>query len=148
MATLNPYLNFNGNTEEAFNFYKSVLGGEFMGGIMRYKDMPDSEKLSESEKNKVMHVALQVGKDTYLMGTDTIESIGPKLTVGNNCQILITPESREEADRIFNGLSKGGKVEGPMQDTFWGAYYGAFADKFGVNWMVHFSTGQQSKASA
>lgn len=149
MATLNPYLNFDGDTEEAFNFYKSVLGGEFMGGIMRYKDMPDSDKLSESDKNKVMHVALPVGKDTYLMGTDTIESIGsPKLVVGNNCQILIAPESKEEADRIFNGLSKGGKVEQPMQDMFWGAYYGAFADKFGVNWMVHLSTGQESKASA
>src|SRR5688500_5447230 len=129
MATLNPYLNFNGDTEEAFNFYKSVLGGEFMGGIMRYKDMPDSDKLSEDEKNKVMHVALQIGKDTYLMGTDTIESVGPKLTIGNNCQILIAPESKEEADRIFNGLSKGGKVETPMENTFWGAYYGALADK-------------------
>jgi len=146
MATLNPYLNFDGKTEEAFNFYESVLGGEFMGGIMRYKDMPDGNNLSREDQNKVMHVALPVGKDTFLMGTDTIDSLGgQKLVVGNNCQILIAPESREEADRIFNELSKGGKVELPMQDMFWGAYYGAFADKFGVNWMVHFATAQESK---
>ena len=141
MAAINPYLNFNGNTEEAFNFYKSVLGGEFMGGqIMRYKDMPDSDQMPEEDGNKVMHVALEIGKGSYLMGTDTIESMGQKTTFGNNCQIIVSPDSREEADKLFAGLSAGGKVEQPMQDMFWGAYYGAFADKFDVNWMIHFDT--------
>jgi len=141
MTAINPYLNFNGNTEEAFNFYKSVFGGEFMGGqIMRYTDMPESDKMPEADRNKVMHVALAIGKDSYLMGTDTVESIGQKTTFGNNCQIIVSPESREEADRLFAGLSDGGKVELPMQDMFWGAYYGAFADKFDVNWMIHLDT--------
>lgn len=141
MAQINPYLNFNGNTEEAFNFYKSVFGGEFMGGqIMRYTDMPESDKMPESDRNKVMHVALEIGEGSYLMGTDTVESIGQKTTFGDNCQIIVSPDSREEADRLFAGLSEGGKVELPMQDMFWGAYYGAFADKFDVKWMIHFDT--------
>lgn len=141
MAQINPYLNFNGNTEEAFNFYRSVFGGDFMGGqIMRYTDMPETDKMPESDRNKVMHVALEIGEGSYLMGTDTVESIGQKTTFGDNCQIIISPDSREEADRLFAGLSAGGKVELPMQDMFWGAYYGAFADKFDVKWMIHFDT--------
>ncbi len=143
MAKLNPYLNFNGNTEEAFNFYKSVFGGEFMGGIMRFKDNPDCTEWSENDKNKVMHVALPIGKDNVIMATDAIESFGQKLVVGNNIQIAISPDSKEEADRLFDGLSAGGKVEMPMQDMFWGAYYGAFEDKFGVKWMINYDNNQQ-----
>lgn len=141
MAQINPYLNFNGNTEEAFNFYKSVFGGDFMGGqIMRYKDMPGADEMPEADRDKVMHVGLEIGDGSYLMGTDTLESMGQNTTFGNNCQIIISPESREDADRLFAGLSAGGKIEAPMEDVFWGAYYGAFADKFGVNWMIHLDT--------
>lgn len=142
-ATLIPYLNFDGKTEEAFNFYRSVFGGDFMGGVMRYKDMPDGDKLPKEDQNKVMHVALPIGKGGYLMGTDTLDSFGPKLVVGNNAQIMISPESKEDADRLFEELSKGGKVVMAMSDQFWGAYYGAFEDKFGVNWMIHYDTSQK-----
>ena len=141
MAQINPYLNFNGNTEDAFNFYRSVFGGDFMGGqIMRYGDMPGGDEMPEADRDKVMHVALEIGDGSYLMGTDTLESMGQTTTFGNNCQIIISPDSREHADRLFAGLSEGGKVETPMEDVFWGAYYGAFADKFDVNWMIHFDT--------
>lgn len=142
MARLDPYLNFDGKTEEAFNFYKSVFGSEFMGGIMRYGDAPETENLSETDKNKVMYVGLPI-KDGFLNGSDVIEGFGNSLSVGNNVQIMISPDSKEEADSLFNALSADGKVETPMQDMFWGAYYGAFTDKFGVNWMVHFATNQQ-----
>ncbi|MFN0277523.1 MAG: VOC family protein [Pyrinomonadaceae bacterium] len=142
-AKFNPYLNFDGTTEEAFNFYKSVFGGDFMGGqIMRYKDMPDGDKMPPEDQNKVMHMGLDIGNGTYLMGTDTIDGFGPKLVMGNNSQIMISPESREEADRLFDGLSAGGNVVMPMADQFWGAYYGNFEDKFGVNWMIHYQTHQ------
>lgn len=139
MTAINPYLNFNGNTEEAFNFYKSVFGGEFMGGIMRFKDMPEGDKLSLEDQNKVMHVNLPIGGDNYLMATDAIESMGKKLSVGNNVQVMISPDSQEEADRLFDGLSAGGKVEMPLANQFWGAYYGEFIDKFGINWLIHFN---------
>lgn len=140
MPSLNPYLNFAGNTEEAFNFYKSVFGGEFIA-LQRFKDIPpdpNSPKIPEKEKNKIMHVALPIGKGNVLMGTDTLESLGQKLEVGNNMYITLQPDSREEADRLFNGLSAGGKVEMPMQDMFWGAYYGAFRDRFGIQWMINY----------
>ncbi len=143
MARIDPYLNFDGNAEEAFNFYKAVFGGEFMGGIMRFKDMPESENLSEEDRNKVMHVALPIGDGNYLMASDISESMGQTLTVGNNAQVMISPDSREEADKLFNGLSEGGKIEMPMQDVFWGAYFGSFTDKFGVNWMIHLDTSTQ-----
>lgn len=144
MATLNPYLNFNGNTEEAFNFYKSVFGGEFMGGIMRWGDNPDGGEFAEADKNKVMHVALSIG-ESLLMGTDSIDGVGPKLQFGNNLEIMISPQSREEADRLFKGLSNGGKTNMPMADVFWGAYFGSLTDKFDVNWMIHYDTNQQNK---
>lgn len=143
MSKINPYLNFNGNTEEAFNFYKSVFGGDFMGGIMRFKDAPESEKMSEEDRNKVMHITLPIGDGNFLMATDSLESMGQKLIVGNNYQIMISPDSKEEAVRLFKGLSEGGNVEMPMQDQFWGAYFGAFADKFGVQWMIHYDKNQQ-----
>ncbi len=141
MTTVNPYLNFNGTTEEAFNFYKSVFGGEFQA-LMRFQDNPDCGEVSEADKTKIMHIALPVGNGTILMGTDALESMGQKLNVGNNFYICLSPDSKEEADRLFNGLSEGGKVEVPIQDMFWGDYWGSFADKFGVQWMVNYTKNQ------
>lgn len=143
MAKLNSYLNFDGTAEEAFNFYKSVFGGEFRGGVMRMGDAPGTENLSDDEKKRVMHIALPIGND-LLMASDIVPSMGHKLTVGNNNYISIFPESREEADRLFNGLSIGGAIEMPMQEQFWGDYFGSFTDKYGIGWMINYSTqGQQ-----
>lgn len=138
MATINPYLTFDGNTEEAFNFYRSVFGGEFMGEISRFKDMPGSENLSPQDGGKVMHVALLIGKGTTLMASDAIESMGQPLKVGNNFTISILPETEEEAHRLFNGLSAGGQVTMPLEKVFWSALFGMFTDKFGVQWMVNY----------
>jgi len=142
MAKFNPYLNFPGTTEEAFNFYKSVLGGEFLV-LQRFSDTPDSDKMPPDIREKIMHIALPLGDGNVLMATDAIESMGYPLTVGNNFYISISPESKEEAERLFNGLSGGGKVEMPLQDMFWGAYYGSFTDKFGVKWMVNYDKQQR-----
>lgn len=143
MPSLNPYLNFDGNTEEAFNFYKSVFGGEFLA-LQRFRDLPpEVSNIPDNEKNKIMHIALPIGKSNMLMATDALECMGQKLTVGDNFYITIQPDSREEADKLFNGLSAGGKVEMPMQDMFWGAYYGSFRDKFGVQWMINYDGNQK-----
>ena len=136
MLTINPYLNFPGTTEEAFNFYKSVFGGEF-AMLQRFSDTPEGDKVPADVKDKIMHVALPIGGNV-LMATDAVESMGFSLTPGNNMYICISPESKEEADRIFNGLAEGGKVSMPLQDMFWGAYYGDLTDKFGVRWMVNY----------
>jgi PhnB protein len=133
MSTINPYLIFNGNCEEAFNFYKSVFGGEFTY-IGRFSEMPDGHKGNEGDENLIMHVSLPIGKNV-LMGSDTSESHG-HVTFGSNFSISVNAESKEEADRIFNALSADGKVTMPMADAFWGSYFGMFTDKFGVNWMV------------
>jgi PhnB protein len=137
MATLNPYLNFKGNAEEAFNFYKSVFGGEFTN-LQRFKDTPEGDKLSTADKEKIMHVALPIGKGNVLMATDAIESMGHKLTVGNNFHISISPDTKEETTKLFNSLSAGGNVTVPLQKMFWGATFGMFTDKFGVQWMVNY----------
>jgi len=139
MPTLNPYLNFPGNTEEAFNFYKLVFGGDFAGGVFRFKDTPDGNKLSESEQQKVMHIALPIGKGNMLMATDTLESMGHKVTPGTNFHLSIEAESKDEAEKIFNALSNGGKVTMPLADAFWGAYFGMLTDKFGMQWMVNYT---------
>ncbi|KUG25438.1 phnb protein [hydrocarbon metagenome] len=139
MKSINPYLNFQGNTEEAFNFYKNVFGGDFQGGIFRFKDTEMGDKLSEEEKQKVMHIGLPMGNQNFLMATDALESLGQKVIFGNNFYIAIDAESREEADKLFAGLSEGGKVEMPMADQFWGDYFGSLVDKFGVQWMVIYS---------
>jgi len=144
MKSINPYLNFAGNTEEAFNFYKKVFGGEFLGGIYRFKDVPEADKMPPSEKEKIMHVALPMGSSNMIMATDALESMGQKLTFGNNFYISIDAESKIEADQLFKGLSEGGKAETPMKDEFWGAYFGMITDKFGVQWMISFSTPQQN----
>ena len=138
MAAVSTYLNFTRNTEEAFNFYRSVFGGEFTGEISRFKDIPSSENmppLPEEDKNLVMHVALPILNGHLLMGTDAPESMGFKVNPGNNVYISLHPDTREETKLLFNALSDGGKIEQELQDMFWGDYYGSCADKFGVQWM-------------
>ena len=139
MATVSTYLNFTRNTEEAFNFYKSVFRTEFVGEISRFKDVPPTENmppLHEADKNLVMHVALPTLDGHFLMGSDVPESIGIKVQPGNNVYINLQPDTREETKRLFNALSAGGKVEMDLQDMFWGDYYGSCVDKFGIHWMV------------
>jgi len=138
MATINPYLNFPGTTEEAFNFYKSVFGGEF-AMLQRFGETPDGNKLSPELKKKIMHVSLPIGSGNILMATDAIDEMGHQITPGNNFYICISPDTKEEADRLFSGLSVGGKVATPLTDMFWGAYYGDFTDKFGIKWMVNYT---------
>lgn len=138
MVTLNPYLNFQGNAEEAFNLYKSVFGGDF-AFLQRFKDTPEGPKVPDAEKNMLMHVSLPVGKGTILMATDALDSLGQKLVAGNNFHIHAEAESKEEADKVFKGLSAGGKVSMAMQDTFWGAYFGMLQDRFGIRWMVSYT---------
>lgn len=135
MAKMNSYLNFNGNTEEAFNFYKSVFGGDFLT-LMRYKDMPDADKTPADEQEKVMHVALPIG-DNILMGTDVLKSMEP-VNFGTNYSISIDGESEEEANQLFSKLSVGGKVVMPLEKMFWGALFGMITDKFGIQWMVNY----------
>lgn len=137
MALINPHINFNGNAEEAFNFYKSVFGGEF-AKVMRFKDLASPEfPVSENEANKIMHIALPIGKN-ILMANDVPEILGKVSENENRSKIVISAESREEADKLFSGLSKGGTVEMPIQDSPWGSYFGMFRDKYGIEWMVDF----------
>ena len=142
MPTFNPYINLPGNTEEAFNFYKSVFGGEFTT-LQRFSETPVADQVPAAERNMIMHVALPVGKGNVLMGTDALESMGHKLTFGNNFNISIEADSKEEAKRIFDKLSAGGKIEQPIKDEFWGAYFGMFADKFGIRWMINYTYPKQ-----
>jgi PhnB protein len=137
MAQINPHINFNGNAEEVFNFYRSVFGGEF-AKIMRFKDLAGTEfPLPEKEANKIMHIALPIGK-TVLMANDVPESMGQTNENENRSQIVISAESKEEADNFFNGLSAGGQVEMPISDSPRGTYFGMFRDKYGIEWMVDF----------
>jgi PhnB protein len=138
MAAVNPYLVFNGNCEEAFLFYKSVFGGEFPY-LGRFGEMPSETepKLSESDKNKVMHVSLPIGNSTILFGSDTNHA-SELVKIGDNISISIEAKSKEEADQLFYGLSESGNIKMPITDTFWGAYFGMFTDKFGIHWMVNF----------
>jgi PhnB protein len=137
MALINPYLNYNGNAEEAFNFYKSVFGGEF-AKIMRFKDLSSPEfPVAEKEANKIMHIALPIGKN-ILMANDVPEILGMVNENENRSKISISAESKEEADKLFNGLSAGGQIEMPIADSPWGSYFGMFRDKYGIEWMVDF----------
>ena len=137
MALINPHMNFNGNAEEAFNFYKSVFGGEFTK-VMRFKDLSSPEfPIPENDANKIMHIELPVGK-SFLMANDVPEFMGKTNENENRSKIFIHAESREEADKIFNGLSAGGTIEGPIGDSPWGTYFGMFRDKYGIEWMVNF----------
>jgi PhnB protein len=133
---VHPYLNFDGNAEEAFIFYKSVFGGEFMMN-MKMSGMPDGDKLGEGDRNRTMHIALPIGNDTLLMASDIVSSTGQTLQPGSQTYIMLSPETKEEADRLFDGLSDGGEIEMKMEDTFWGDYFGSFIDKFGIRWMVN-----------
>ena len=147
MAKINPYLNFNGNTEEAFNFYKSIFGGEF-ATVMRFGDMPgcdENEQITEADKEKIMHIALPIGDDDVLMATDALESMRQDLAEETRFSVSISADSRDEADRIFSGLSDGGKVEMPLGDTFWDAYFGMLYDKFGIRWMINYDKNYANK---
>lgn len=142
MATVGTYLNFTRNTEEAFNFYKSVFGGDFFGKIERFGDIPTSAEapaMPEEDKNLVMHVALPILGGHMLMGTDAPESMGFRVNYGNNVYISLFPDTREETRRLFDALAMGGKVEMDLQDMFWGDYYGSLKDKYGVQWMFNCS---------
>jgi PhnB protein len=143
MKAIHPYLNFPGNTEEAFNFYKKVFGGDFPGGIFRFDGTPGSDNLSAEDRQKIMHMALPMGPNNMIMATDALPSMGFKINFGNNMYIYIDAESRSEADKIFAGLSEGGNVEMPMTDQFWGDYFGSLVDKFGVRWMIGYSAPKQ-----
>lgn len=137
MALINPHINFNGNAEEAFNFYKSVFGGEF-SKIIRFKDISSPEfPVPENEENKIIQLALPIGKN-ILMANDVPESMGPVNENENRSKIFISTESREEADKLFNGLSAEGNIEFPIEDSPWDTYFGMFRDKFGIEWMVEF----------
>jgi PhnB protein len=139
MATINPHINFNGNAEEAFTFYKSVFGGEFTK-ITRLKDIASPEfPVAEKDANKILHIALPIGKN-FLMANDIPESMGKVSENENRSKISISAESREEADRLFHGLSAGGQVEMPIADSPWGSYFGMFRDKYGIEWMVDFAS--------
>jgi PhnB protein len=139
MANINPHINFNGNAEEAFNFYKSVFGGEF-AKLMRFKDLASAEfPIADNEANKIMHIALPIGK-SVLMANDVPEILGRTNENENRSKIVISAESREEADKLFNGLSAGGQIEMPIADSPWGSYFGMFRDKYGIEWMVDFDS--------
>jgi len=138
---VHPYLNFDGQAEAAFNFYKSVFGGEFTAN-MKMTEAPDGDKLSPEEQNRTMHISLPIDEETILMASDIVPSAGHQLIVGNNMYISLSPDTKEEADRLFTGLSNDGEIEMPIEDQFWGDYFGSFIDKFGIRWMVIYS-GQQ-----
>ena len=139
MAQINPHVNFNGNAEEAFTFYKSVFGGEF-GKIIRFKDLASAEfQVSKQEENKIMHIELPIGEGSMLMANDVPEIMGKTNENENRSKIVITAESKKEADKLFNGLSAGGEIEGPIGDSPWGSYFGCFRDKYGIEWIVNFS---------
>jgi Uncharacterized protein conserved in bacteria len=146
MATINPYITFNGNCEEAFNFYRSIFGGEFTH-IERYKDMPANSHLPKCETDKILHIALPVSSETILMGSDTCWETDCEFDTnahfGDNISLSITTKSEGEATRIFEALSKDGRVNMPLQKTFWNAYYGMLIDKFGINWMVSYEYPKQ-----
>ncbi len=139
MKKLNIYLNFAGHAEEAFTFYRSVFGGEF-SAVVRFKDMPmEGAKIPKEDETKIMHIALPIGKDDILMASDALESMGQRLTQGNNVYLSVHPDTKEEAGRIFGALCSGGAIEMAIADQPWGDYYGSLKDKFGVLWMVNYS---------
>jgi PhnB protein len=149
MARVSTYLNFSRNTEEAFNFYRSVFGGEFAGGgIMRFGDIPPVEgapRISDEDKNLVMHIELKIPGGHLLMGTDAPASMGFNLNFGNNIYVNLEPDSRQETQKLFKALSEGGKVTMDLQDMFWGGYYGSCTDKYGVQWMFNFDSNTVSQ---
>ncbi len=144
MANINPHINFNGNAEEALLFYKSVFGGEFTK-IMRFKDLASTEfQVTENEANKIMHIALPIGS-SILMANDVPEIMGRTNENEHRSKIVISAESKGEADKLFNGLSAGGQIEVPISESPWGAYFGMFRDKYGIEWMVAFDPNDTSE---
>ena len=133
---VHSYLNFDGKAEEAFMFYKCIFGGEFSAN-MKMSEMPDGNKLPKEEQNRIMHIALPVGEGTLLMASDILPSAGHKMVFGNQTYTMLSPETKEEADRLFDGLSKDADIEMKMEDTFWGDYMGSFTDKYSIKWMVN-----------
>lgn len=144
MKSVNPYINFNGNTKQVFKFYQTVFGGELQ--ITRYKDLGDNMGASGEDLNKIANVALPLNDNTVLMGTDVLESMGQKLTAGNNFSITLETDSAEEAEELFNKLSKGGKVQMPLMQTEWAEKYGDFIDKYGIHWMVNYTGNMEFSA--
>ena len=142
MTTIHPWINFNGNAEEAFSFYKSVFGGEFTK-VVHFKDIASAEfPVPEKEENKIMYIALPISTGTMLIANDVPEILGQVNERENRSKILVRTENKEEADRLFSGLSAGGEVEGPMGDSPWGSYAGMFRDKYGIEWIIEFSPGK------
>lgn len=146
MTTVNVYLTFNGNCLEAFNFYKSVFGGEFPY-VGRFKDMPADagQPVSPEEGDKIMHISLPISQETMLMGSDTGGEWASSFAQGNNFSLSINADSKESADHLFNSLSAGGMVTMPMDKTFWGDYFGMLTDQFGINWMISFNENLMQK---
>jgi PhnB protein len=143
---LNSYLNFAGNAEDAFEFYRSVFGGEF-ASLVRFRDLPiEGVTIPPEDQDKIMHIGLPIGEGELLMASDTLESLGQELVQGNNLYISVHPPSREEADRIFGALSEGGEIEMPIADQVWGDYYGSLKDRFGVLWMVNYGVPREEQA--
>ena len=138
MAKINPHINFNGNAEEAFTFYKSVFGGEFTK-VIRFKDIASAEfPVAKKEENKIMHITLAIGKNGKLMANDVPESLGRTNENENRSKIVVNTESKQEADKLFSGLSVGGQIEAPIGDGPWGSYFGCFRDKYGIEWIVEY----------
>ena len=138
MAVVNAYLTFDGNCEEAFEFYKSVFGGDYLS-IGRFSEMPEDPRytVTETDKNRIMHVSLPISQESILMGSDKFSGLGPELNMGNNFSLSANTKDTNEADRIFAALAVKGQVTMPMENTFWGSYFGSLTDKFGINWMVN-----------
>lgn len=145
MTTINPYLTFNGNAEEAFNFYKSAFGGDFTI-LQRFKDMPGEQTIAEEDEEKILHISLPIGKENTLMASDFMSSMEQQeaLTIGSNVAISIQAANKADADKLFNRLSADGQVQMPIQDTFWNAYFGMFTDKFGIHWLVNYDYASDS----
>lgn len=146
MPAINPYLNFAGNTEAAFNFYKSVFGGEFLS-LQRFGDTPEADKMPADVRNMIVHISLPIGNGNMLMATDAPESMGFNLSAGNNMYICINPDTEEEANKLFNGLAEGGTIGMPLQKMFWGALYGDVTDRFGIKWMLNYDERQKRVVS-
>lgn len=138
MLSINPYLNFKGNTEEAMRFYKKILGGEFTL-VTRYGEIPGGDKMPEPDRQKINHITLTLPNGSVIMATDVLEFMDDRVTMGTNFFIIIHTENEEETDRLFNALSENGKIEVPVNKTFWGAYFGMCVDRFGVQWMINYS---------
>jgi PhnB protein len=144
MIRTNSYFNFPGNSEEAMTYYKNLFGGEFTA-VQRFNDMPGCEKMPPEEQNMMMHISLTTPDGQVFMATDALESMAHKLTYGNNSYTMLTTENETETERLFKGLSAGGKIESPLNKTFWGAYFGMCQDKFGVQWMINYTYPKQNK---